>query len=89
MRRRIALCLLVASLALLNAGARAGSTQSDARAWSQELNGLQVRLELVEKGKLYGTRWLVPYLELRNVRDVDKEGREGFKSPWRRFIYNQ
>lgn len=69
MRRRIALSLLVASLALLTAGASARSTQSDARAWSQELNGLQVRLELVEKEK-YGTRWLVPYLELRNVRNL-------------------
>jgi hypothetical protein len=25
---------------------------------------------MIEKGKLYGTRWLVPYLELRNVRDL-------------------
>lgn len=70
MRRRIALCLLVASLALMDAGARADSTRTDGRAWSQELNGLQVRLELVEKGKLYGTRWLVPYIELRNVRNL-------------------
>jgi hypothetical protein len=36
--------------------------------WSEAVNGLQARLELVERGKLYGTRWLVPHLELRNVR---------------------
>jgi hypothetical protein len=38
--------------------------------WSEAVNGLQARLELVEREKLYGTRWLVPHLELRNVRDV-------------------
>src|SRR5215471_14327385 len=38
--------------------------------WSEAVNGLQARLELVERGKLYGTRWLVPHLELRNVRDL-------------------
>jgi hypothetical protein len=38
--------------------------------WSAPINGLQVRLELVEKPKLNGTRWLVPYLHLRNVHDI-------------------
>jgi hypothetical protein len=28
---------------------------------------------LVENPKLYGTRWLVPFLELRNVRDVGNQ----------------
>jgi hypothetical protein len=73
--RRLFVCLLAASLALLSAGARAAraqadSTHDDAGEWSREVNGLQLRLKLVEKGKLYGTRWLVPYLELRNVRDL-------------------
>jgi len=38
--------------------------------WSQATSGLQVRLELVEKPKLHGARWLVPYFQLRNVRDL-------------------
>jgi len=72
---RLVILSLAASLALLCAGpraapARAGSTQDDAGEWSKEVGGLQVRLKLAEKGKLYGTRWLVPYLELRNVRDL-------------------
>jgi len=46
------------------------SARGEAGEWSREVNGLQLRLRLVEKGKLYGTRWLVPYLELRNVRDL-------------------
>jgi hypothetical protein len=70
MRTRLALCLLAASLALPTAGSRAARATDDAGAWSQELNGLQLRLKLVDKGRLYGARWLVPYLELRNVRDL-------------------
>ena len=42
---------------------------SNAR-WSEAVNGLQARLLLVEKEPLHGHRWLVPYLELRNVRDL-------------------
>src|SRR5262249_7582498 len=38
--------------------------------WSEAVNGLQARLDLVEMEKKYGTRWLVPHLELRNVRDL-------------------
>lgn len=72
---RLAALSLAASLALLSAGSRDAraqddSTRDDAGEWSREVNGLQLRLKLVEKGKLYGTRWLVPYLELRNVRDL-------------------
>ena len=37
------------------------------------MNGLQARLELVEKEKINGTRWLVTYLELRNVRDLGNQ----------------
>ncbi|HUR46682.1 MAG TPA: hypothetical protein VMZ27_12465 [Candidatus Saccharimonadales bacterium] len=38
--------------------------------WSPATNGLQARLKLGEQSKLFGTRWLVPHLELRNVRDL-------------------
>ncbi len=38
--------------------------------WSEAVNGLQARLELVEREKINGTRWLAPHLELRNVRDL-------------------
>lgn len=62
--------LLAASLALLGVGTRAVSPSIEKGEWSQEVNGLRARLKLVEKGKLYGTRWLVPYLELRNARDL-------------------
>src|SRR5262249_1274509 len=42
----------------------------DAKSWSPATNGLQARLTLVEKSKINGTRWIVPYLELRNVRTL-------------------
>ncbi len=71
--QRLLIFLFAASLALLSAGQRAASTHEDEGEWSQEVNGLRARLKLVEKGKLYGTRWLVPYLELRNVRDLDNQ----------------
>jgi hypothetical protein len=38
--------------------------------WSEQVNGLQARLRLVDKGRQNGKDWLVPYLELRNVRDL-------------------
>ena len=38
--------------------------------WSKPVNGLQARLKLVQKPNLHGVRWLVPNLELRNVRDL-------------------
>jgi len=37
--------------------------------WSQSVNGLQVRLAIVEKSPINGTRSLIPYLELRNTND--------------------
>lgn len=75
MKARLLICLLAASLALLGAGTRAASVRDDSKqdeagGWCREVNGLELRLKLVEKDKLYGTRWLVPYLELRNVRDL-------------------
>ena len=41
--------------------------------WSEAVNGLQARLELVEGEKINGTRRLMPYLELRNVRDLGNQ----------------
>ena len=48
----------------------AATTTNELDAWSVATNGLQARLILVERSKENGTRWLVPYLELRNVRDL-------------------
>ncbi len=67
---RIETCLLAAVLATSAGCSRVASTPDGGDGWSQATNGLQARLRLVEKDKLYGTRWLVPYLELRNVRDL-------------------
>src|SRR5438046_2450160 len=58
-------------LALVMAGRVSGATPDDeSDTWSVPTNGLQARLTLVERPKINGTRWLVPYLELRNVRDL-------------------
>ena len=43
---------------------------NEADSWSAPANGLQARITLVEEPKEFGTRWIVPYLELRNVRDL-------------------
>lgn len=49
----------------------AGNGKSEPEStWSKPVNGLQARLVLVQKGKLHGVHWLVPYLELQNVRDL-------------------
>src|SRR5438046_9139805 len=65
---RIAVGLIVA---LVMAGRVPGTTTADeTEIWSVPTHGLQARLTLVQKPKLNGTRWLVPYLELRNVRDL-------------------
>jgi hypothetical protein len=55
---------------MMAASASAGTTNNESDTWSIATNGLQARLTLVEQPKVYGTRWLVPYLELRNVRDL-------------------
>src|SRR4051812_19496378 len=47
----------------------ASSASETEGTWSTPTNGLQVRLVLKEKGKEFGVRWIVPFLELRNVRD--------------------
>ncbi len=65
---RIAVGLTVA---LVTAGRVPGATTAgESNAWSVPTNGLQARLTLVERPKINGTRLLVPYLELRNVRDL-------------------
>src|SRR6266513_4498095 len=65
---RIAVGLTVA---LVTAGGVSDTTAADeSDAWSVPTNGLEARLTLVERPKINGTRWLVPYLELRNVRDL-------------------
>ena len=46
----------------------AGSPMKD-DGWSAAVNGLKTRLTLSEGDSYYGTRRLVPYLELRNVRE--------------------
>ena len=56
---RILISLLLVSLAFLANGSRAASSPGKDDGWSPATNGLQARLKLVEKGKLYGTRWLV------------------------------
>jgi hypothetical protein len=66
-------CLLAASLTISAGRLKAVSSSVGTNQWSQDTNGLQARLVLVEKEKLYGTRWLVPYLELRNVRDLSNQ----------------
>ena len=70
---QISTTLLAASLGILAGGSRAASSSAETDAWSRATNGLQARLTMVEKGKLYGSRWLVPYLELRNVRNLGNQ----------------
>src|SRR5215468_2106138 len=70
MNMRFAISLLLLLFALAPEGLMSAFPVLANDDWSEAVNGLQARLELVEKEKLYGTRWLAPHLELRNVRDV-------------------
>jgi hypothetical protein len=70
MNMRFAVPLLLMLFALAPGALSSAFPDSVNDKWSEAVNGLQARLELVEREKLFGTRWLVPYLELRNVRDV-------------------
>lgn len=70
---RILTSLLLASMTFTAGGSRAASPFAEAGGWSRASNGLQARLTLIEKGELYGTRWLVPYIELRNVRNLGSQ----------------
>jgi len=70
---RFAISLLLMLFALAPSGLNSALPVSANDDWSEAVDGLQARLELVEKEKLYGTRWLVPHLELRNVRDLSNQ----------------
>ena len=70
---RFAISLLLMLFALAPGALSSAFPVSANDDWSEAVNGLQARLELVEREKLFGTRWLVPYLELRNVRDVSNQ----------------
>jgi len=65
---RIAAGLILALVTASQVSSAATADESDA--WSVPTNGLQARLTLVERPKIIGTRLLVPFLELRNVRDL-------------------
>jgi len=67
MKSRLLICLLIQVLFVLPVPAARSSTPKD-DVWSPTVNGLQTRLTLVEGESHNGTRWIVPYLELRNVR---------------------
>lgn len=53
----LALCMVVSAAALAF-----GAADS----WSPTMNGLQARIVIVQKPAINGSRWLVPYLELRS-----------------------
>ena len=60
-------CLL---FLVLTASVSQADEKPDSEGWSAPTNGLQARIVLEQKAKLYGTRNLVPYLELKNVSNV-------------------
>ncbi len=70
---RFAIPLLLMLFAIAPGGLNSAFPVSTSDDWSEAVNGLQARLELVEREKKYGTRWLVPHLELRNVRDLGNQ----------------
>lgn len=61
-------CAFILALVSLTGSGHATSAVKD-EGWSPVINGLQSRLTLVQEDEQRGTRWLVPYLELRNVSD--------------------
>src|SRR5215510_1760465 len=73
MNMRIAVPLLLMLFALAPGALSSAFPVSANDEWSEAVNGLQARLELVEREKLFGARLLVPYLDLRNVRDVSNQ----------------
>jgi hypothetical protein len=62
--------ITVGLIITLVAVARPSAASRESDSWSQPTNGLQARIMLVEKPKEFGTRWIVPYLELRSVREL-------------------
>src|SRR5262245_59523866 len=73
MNMRFAVPLLLMLFALAPGTLSSAFSVSANDEWSEAVNGLQARLDLVEREKKYGTRWLVPHLELRNVRDLGNQ----------------
>lgn len=73
MNSKLLLCLLLVLSSGLVGCSTVQRTNSEVGTWSVATNGLQARLILVERPKLYGTRWLVPYLDLRNVRNLGNQ----------------
>src|SRR5437762_3513649 len=63
------LLLTITCLLLIMIGTGIALSISTDDGWSSTVNGIQSRLTLVQKKEHNGTRWLVPYLELRNVRE--------------------
>ena len=57
---------MVCLVTMLGPTAYAGDP-AEADTWSAPVNGLQARIRVEEKPKRHGVRWLVPYIELRNV----------------------
>jgi hypothetical protein len=73
MNMRFAISLLLMLFALTPGGLKSAFPVLVNDEWSEAVNGLQARLELVEREKINGTRWLVPHLELRSVRDFGNQ----------------
>jgi hypothetical protein len=73
MNMRFAISLLLMLFALTPCGLKSAFPVLVNDEWSEAVNGLQARLELVEREKINGTRWLVPHLELRSVRDLGNQ----------------
>jgi hypothetical protein len=70
MNMRFAISLLLLLFALAPDGLKSAFPVLANDDWSEAVNGLQARLELVERRKTNGTRLFAPHLELRNVRDL-------------------
>ena len=68
--RAFSLCVGLALLLIAPALPCSAAFLTNEGSWSATTEGLQARLILVERPKLHGARWLVPHLELRNVRDI-------------------
>src|ERR1044072_8556602 len=68
--QRFTVGLLFALSLMIARHCSAASGTNEINSWSAATNGLQARVTLVERSKINSTRWIVPYLELRNVRNL-------------------
>src|SRR5262245_34228677 len=73
MNMRFAISLLFLLFTLAPHGLKSAFSVLANDDWSEAVNGLQARLELVERGEINGTRLFAPHLELRNVRDLGNQ----------------